>query len=125
MKNQILLTSIFLLLLSFATPVFAQQKDADAIATQMTDKLKTPLSLTDEQYSKILTLNTNFVKESGSLKSSADSKSQKMMKIKKLDDERVSSIKALLTDEQKKLFDEQRKENMKTFKEKFKAARGS
>lgn len=51
--------------LLFTVSVFAQQKDVDPQekAKKMTDKMKTELNLTDEQYKAVMLINEGFATE--------------------------------------------------------------
>jgi hypothetical protein len=103
---KIILTTILLLA---AFSVHSQEKSD--LARKMTDKMKTALSLTDEQYPKVLAANEQFAAQMAALKDGGGSRLSKLKKLKAMDSERDKALKTVLTEAQYATFVEQKKEN--------------
>lgn len=120
---------IFILaILTISISSFAQDKDSkpkktpEERATLITDKMKTSLNLTDEQYSKVYELNLQRIKERQAFK---EEKSKTDSDIKKKRSEYMTSLKGILTDEQyqtlKKIQKEKKSRNGQKDKSKYKS----
>lgn len=98
-------------------PSFAQekmqQKTPEEKAKMISDKMKTELALTDEQYQKVQVINLDFATKSKDIKKEGTDKSAWAEKIKPLDEERTTALKGILTPEQFAKY-ESMKENMKS-----------
>lgn len=111
--SQLLLSA--LLLAGYNT--FAQT--GDNAANKMTDRMKSQLSLTEEQYPKVLAVNKDFSDGMTGIKSSGGSKFEKFKKIKSLDQARDKALKNILTKEQYTLFETQKKSNREEAKKAY------
>lgn len=114
------LTIVSLLTIASTLNLKAQTLDPQQEAKQFTEKQKTELSLTDEQYPKVEAINVAFFTTVDSLKSTDASKMAKLKTLKKADEARTDSLKKILTDEQYAKFKKQRSENKKEFKGRYK-----
>jgi len=118
-KMKVFLSSLALaLLIAFANHSQAQQEKSE-FAKAITDSLKSQVGLSDEQYPKVLAVNESFVAKSQQIKSEGGSKIAMLKKMRAAGEERKTSLKALLTDEQYKKFEEHQEENKKMIKEHF------
>jgi hypothetical protein len=116
-----LLTAGFLLLLvSMAMPSFAQDTKKDKAAKALTDTMRTQLSLDDTQYSKVYDINADFMGKLADMKGDSDSKMAKFKKLKAIDEDRDKALKAVLSAEQFKLFQEFKKQNRQEMKARLK-----
>ncbi len=86
----------------FSVSTFAQQDKhtPEEKAKRMTDSLKTNLSLTDSQYSKVYDLNVNYITKIQELRKQTGSKEDKMQAFKDLHKSQRKDINAILTKEQ-------------------------
>jgi hypothetical protein len=90
-------------------------------AQRMTDKMKTELTLTDAQYSKVLEINKDFAAKAKETKpvTTADQKEARLERakaVKVLNEEKEAKLKTVLTDDQYKAYlakKEERKNKMK------------
>lgn len=115
MKIMKFLNRTFLLTALLVTTVaFSQTKELTA--DQLTERMKTELSLTEDQLPKVNIVNEEFVKAMQVVKSSSDSKMGKLKVLKSADEKRVSSLKSILTNEQFIKFERTRKENREEMK---------
>jgi periplasmic protein CpxP/Spy len=130
MKTTKLITALIFILaiLTISVSSFAQDKDSkpkktpEERATLITDKMKSSLNLTDDQYTKIYALNLQRIKERRALK---EEKSKTDSDIKKKRSEYMTSLKSILTDEQyqtlKKMREEKKSKNGQKDKSKYKS----
>lgn len=110
----------FALLLFFSVAVQAQQADKTEAATRLTDKMKTELTLSEEQYPKVYEANLSFINKAAEAKAAGGGKISMLKKLKALDQERDGALKAVLTDAQFKSFEALKKENRSEMKKQFK-----
>lgn len=89
-----------------------QHKTPEERAKMMSDKMKTELTLTDEQYQKVQAINLDFATKTKDIKKEGADKSTWAEKIKPLEEERTTALKGILTPEQFTRY-EARKEEMK------------
>gem|GEM_PF-1005129 len=116
-----LLTAVFLLcLVTLAMPSFAQDTKKDKAAKALTDTMRTQLSLDDAQYSKVYDINADFMGKLAGMKGSSDSKMAKFKKLKAIDEDRDNALKAVLSAEQFKSFQEFKKQNRQEMKARLK-----
>lgn len=130
MKTTKLITTLIyiLALLSISVSSFAQDIDSkpkktpEERATLITDKMKSSLNLTDDQYTKIYELNLQRIKERQAFK---EEKSKTDSDIKKKRSEYMTSLKSILTDEQyqtlKNIQKEKKSRNGQKDKSKYKS----
>lgn len=116
MKHSHLFKSLCLgLCLTIAVASFAQTKKhyktPEEKAQAITDKMKTELSLTDDQYQKVHTANVDFVSKTWELKKGGDANTQQAKdKIKPIKKEYHTAIKGILTPEQLTKFEAMKNE---------------
>jgi hypothetical protein len=95
--------SIMTLLLFTGVSTFAQQKvqhrTPEEKAVILTNKMKSILDLSDDQYAKVKAVNLDFATKSDEIRMSQDKKGM-INKIKTLDSQRMQSLKAVLTPDQ-------------------------
>ena len=105
------ITKIFaVILIAFVSITsFSQQKDKVNKAQKRADRMKTELSLSDDQYNKVLELFTNQGAQMKSLKDPKVSKEDRKAKMKTLRSETKSQMQNILTSEQKTKFKEFKK----------------
>jgi hypothetical protein len=94
----------------------AQDADPEKASRAMTDKMKTTLNLSEEQYQKAGAINLDFTKAATALRNEDGGRADKMSKLKALRQRRESSLKEVLNEEQFKQFKEQQKENRQTMR---------
>jgi len=93
----------------------AQRKTPEERAKMMSDKMKSDLTLTEEQYQKVQTVNLDFITKTSSLSRDRD-KDSLMKKMKTYDDDRSKSLKGILTPDQLAKYEKDRskmKDSMK------------
>lgn len=78
----------------------SQHKSPEERAKMMSDKMKTELTLTDEQYQKVQAINLDFSTKASAIKKEGGDKTSWMEKMKPLEDERTKSFKEVLTPDQ-------------------------
>lgn len=106
----------FAFMMMFSVAVMAQDKTQhkpEEKAKMMSDKMKTELTLTDEQYQKVQAINLDFATKSSALKKEGGDKSAWGEKMKPIKEEHTKSLKAVLTPEQFTKY-ESWKEDMKS-----------
>ncbi|WP_044219947.1 hypothetical protein [Chitinophaga pinensis] len=118
--STVLTAGFLLLLMTIAMPSFAQDTKKDKAAKALTDTMRTQLSLDDTQYSKVYDINADFVGKLAGLKDDSDSKMAKFKKMKAIDEDRDKALKAVLSAEQFKSFQEFKKQNRQEMKARFK-----
>lgn len=95
--------------------VFAQQRakrerlKPEEIAKRQTETLAKKLELNDEQKAKLYDINLKFVQPSDKKEEKGD-RDKRREEFKKRHQDRIDSIKAILTDKQKEEFDKHQKE---------------
>lgn len=102
-----IILSTILLLAAFS----GHSQEKSDLARKMTDKMKTTLSLTDDQYPKVLAANEQFATQMAAVKDGGGSRLSKLKKLKAIDSERDKALKNVLTEAQYATFVEQKKEN--------------
>ncbi|MFT3748872.1 MAG: hypothetical protein QM768_11165 [Agriterribacter sp.] len=90
--------------LLISASVFAQDKmqhkTPEEKAKMMSDKMKTTLTLTDEQYQKVQAINLDFATKTKDIKKDGTDKNSWIEKVKPLEEERTTALKGVLTPEQ-------------------------
>jgi hypothetical protein len=86
----------------FSVSTYAQQSKhtPEEKAKKMTDSLKSSLSLTDAQYSKVYDLNVNYITKMQTLRQQTGTKDEKMQSFKDLRKARNKDLEAALTQDQ-------------------------
>ncbi|MBN8859886.1 MAG: hypothetical protein J0H29_15925 [Sphingobacteriales bacterium] len=96
-------TGIIALLLFAGISVSAQQKmqsrTPEEKAVVITNKMKTNLKLSDDQYTKVKAVNLDFTTKFDEIRKSENKKGM-VNKMRNLDSQRMQSLKAILTPEQ-------------------------
>jgi hypothetical protein len=116
MKMKIVLLAMVLL---SATAVNAQDKSNEERAKTLTERMKENLTLNDDQYQKVYTINLAFVNKAGGVRDSGGGRLAKARKLKDADGERDKMLKGVLTDEQYKKYKEQKAKNRKEMKKRM------
>lgn len=96
-------TACFAFLMMFSVAVIAQDKqhkNPEEKAKMMSDKMKTELTLTDDQYQKVQAINLDFATQSSALKKEGNDKAAWSEKMKPLKEEHARALKEVLTAEQ-------------------------
>jgi hypothetical protein len=109
-------TLLFTLLLFITSSSFAQDPKAKAL----TDRMKTQLTLNEDQYKQVYDINLDFITKMTGLKESSDGKMAKFKSFKTIDSNRDAALKKVLTEQQFKDFQTQKKENREEMKERYK-----
>jgi len=94
----------------------AKKKAADVTVKNLTDSMKLKLTLTDAQYTKVYKINADNAEKLKAIKESKDDKEVKKDKAKAVNKEWADALKAVLTPEQYKKFDEEKKHEKKQLK---------
>ena len=111
MKNIFLITLLFVSLMSFA------QTTAEERATNQTNRMKTELNLTDDQYTKVYDINLGIIMKNDGIKTSTFSEEVKNEVLKSNQQARKAMLKDVLTAAQYEKL-EQEKEIKKKKREK-------
>jgi hypothetical protein len=106
---------VFLGLMMASSVIFAQRKfDPQAMAARQTEKMKTELTLTDEQYATVKSINEAYAEKQVAVRdNSALSRDDKMQQIKTLGAEKNEALKKVLTQEQNTKWEAYRAEHRK------------
>jgi len=107
----------------FTNIIFSQDKTNEEKASEMTKQMQTQIGFNDETYAKVYEENLNFVTNTQELKQSDATKIEKFKSLKKYDETRDKALKEILTEEEFKLFIENKSKNRQSFKERLKASR--
>ena len=105
---------IFAMAMMVGVFAFAQKIDRKEMAAKQAEKMKTELSLTDQQFEKIKQIHEKFASSQARLLAdTAIARENKVVERKRMNDERMSEIKGVLTEEQQKKWAEFRENQMK------------
>jgi hypothetical protein len=110
-KQHLFTCKIFLTMMILFSVFNGQAQEKSELPQKMTDKMKKELSLTEEQYPKVLAANEQFAAQMTALKEGGGSRFSKLKKLKAIDSERDKALKNVLTEVQYTAFLEQKKEN--------------
>lgn len=99
--------------------VKAQDKSNEDRAKALTERMKENLTLKDDQYEKVYTINLAFMNKAMQVRNSGGGRLGKARKLKEADGERDKMLKGVLTEEQFKKFKEQKSENRKEMKKRM------
>jgi uncharacterized protein YciW len=109
--------TFIVLCFSFFTAAQAQKKAApDVTVKTLTDSMKLKLALTDAQYAKVYQVNNDFAAKLKAVKDSKEEKEVKKEKAKELNKQWSAALKNVLTAEQFKKFDDNKKDEKKQLK---------
>jgi len=106
------LVAILIVFLSFTCTLCAQrrqQSTPEERATRQTERLTEKLSLNEDQKKKVYDLNLKYAKKDKSQAKKGD-REQRREEFRKSEEQRSTELKALLTDDQQKKYDEYLKE---------------
>ncbi|WP_343671101.1 hypothetical protein [Chitinophaga sp.] len=117
MRNKVGLIAFFVLFLGLCQGAFAQDKQ---FAKTMTDSMQVHLSLNDDQYKKVYDINTQFLTKMAGIKQAGGGKLAKLQQFKAADQERDAALKPVLTDDQFKKFQENKKAKRAEMRENYK-----
>ena len=123
MKKTISITLIALVLLISST-ITAQekQKTPEEKATLMTQTLKEQIQFSDETEEAVYEINLKFVNDLSAVKDKDISKYKKAQELKALDQERNAALKEVLTEEEYKLYEDNKPKNRRALRDKFKSS---
>lgn len=119
MKN--IMTILFFLC---ATLGFAQGKSADERAAALTAKMQSEIKFNDDVKVKVQAINLDFVNKATALRNSKDGDRQANMEaMKKLDEERATSLKKVFSETEYAAFEKFREQNRQQVRERVKEKR--
>jgi hypothetical protein len=105
---------IFVMAMMVGVFAFAQNTDRKEMAAKQAEKMRTELSLTDQQVEKIKQIHEKFASSQARLLAdTAMARENRVVERKRMNDERMSAIKGVLTEEQQKKWAEFRENQMK------------
>ncbi|PZR22160.1 MAG: hypothetical protein DI539_06135 [Flavobacterium psychrophilum] len=110
--------SVVALVLAFTLNASAQDRSAYA-AQKMTDNMKTELTLTDAQYTKVLDINKDFVAKSADARKASTDRAVTAKSVQGLNEEREKQLKTVLTEEQYKNYLLKKDEKKKMVRQRF------
>lgn len=119
-SNAFFSAGLFCLFLFLANISFAQDTKKDKAVKALTDTMKTQLSLDDGQYSKVYDINADFLSGLATVKADGGGKMAKFNKLKAIGKDRDNALKAVLSAEQYKTYQEHKKENRQEMKSRYK-----
>ena len=93
-------------------------------AAKITEWMKSNLQLTDDQLPKVQDINLKYANKADELRTMTMGKRQKLQKLKADGQAKDGELKAVLTPEQYKIYESNKAELQKQFKEKAKERRG-
>jgi Spy/CpxP family protein refolding chaperone len=93
-------------------------------AKKLTEKMKTDLTLSDDQYSKVYDINVKFAQQTETIRNSTDDKLSKVRAIKSANEAKTKDLKAVLTKEQFDKYEEMQKERKEEARKMMKEKRG-
>jgi uncharacterized protein YciW len=124
--SRLIKLTLTVLCFTFFTAVQAQKKPAaDATVKTLTDSMKLKLALTDAQYAKVYQVNSDFAAKLKAVKATNEDKEVKKDKAKELNKEWSAALKNVLTAEQFKKFDDNKKEEKKQLKKVIKSKKAT
>lgn len=97
------MTAVFAMVLAFTVSASAQDRSANS-AQKLTDKLKTELSLNDEQYNKVLEINKVYSDKTTEARKNSTDRAVTATAVKGFNEERETKLKAVLTEDQYKTY---------------------
>ncbi|MEY3048946.1 MAG: hypothetical protein RL365_984 [Bacteroidota bacterium] len=112
MKHMFLIALLFVSVMSFA------QTTAEERATNQTNRMKTELNLTDDQYSKVYDINLGIIMKNDGIKTSTFSEEVKNEVLKSNQQARKAMLKDVLTAAQYEKLEQEVKEIKKKKREK-------
>lgn len=125
MKNKIGLVAAFVLFFGMSQQVSAQDGSRkDQAVKAMTDTMQVHLSLNDDQYKKVYDINEQFLTKLGGIKQESGGKLAKVQLLKAADKERDAALKPVLTDDQFKQFQVDKKARREEMRENYKSRKG-
>ena len=111
---------VIMLFFALSGSVFAQNGSRkDQIVKKMTDSMQVHLSMNEEQYKKVYSINTEFVNKLAAIKKSGDGKMAKYQQFKAADKERDAALKPVLTNDQFRDYQEFKKDLREEMKENY------
>jgi hypothetical protein len=116
MKMKIVLTVMLFVIMN---ALYAQDKSSEERAKMLTENMKKNLSLADDQYEKVYTINLVFVTKALQIRNSGGGRLGKARKLKSADGDRDKMLKGVLTEEQYKKFKAQKAENREEMKKRY------
>ena len=124
MKRVSLTLGMFFLFLFINSSLYAQQKTTSSPgvrAAKITGWMRTNLELTDDQLTKVQTINLKYANKTEEIKNSPTDRIQKSHMLKSNDNAKDAELKQVLTDSQYKTYLSKKKEIEKKVKKEIKA----
>lgn len=103
-------------IISQGIPAQAQKHDPASAAQAMSDKMKTELTLSEEQFQKVSVINQDFTKEIAELRKADGERREKMGRMRDLKEKRETALQAVLSKDQFSRFKANQKENRKAMR---------
>lgn len=97
---------------------------AEERAQKLSDKMKTELSLTDEQYEKVKAVNLKYAKKNDEIRNGSGGKLSKYKSIKSSQSDKKKEMKAILTEEQYKKYEQMMEDAENEARERMKNRNG-
>lgn len=125
MKIRSLITvSLVVTALLFAAGRSMAQTSPEERAKKLSEKMKTELSLTDEQYVKVQAINLEYAKKNDEIMKGSGGKFAKYKSLKSAQKEKKKELKPILTDEQFKKYEQMMEDAENEAKERYKSRNG-
>jgi len=103
-KGIVMIAVVFFSLLSVTANAQQQKHTPEQRATMMTDKMKSAVSLSDDQYKQVYAVNLKYAEKMQALRGTEGAKENKKEEFKALRKEQHKEINGILTDEQREKF---------------------
>ncbi len=97
------MTAVAAFVLAFTVSASAQDRSANG-AQKLTDKMKTELTLNDDQYAKVLDINKSFSEKTAEARKASADRKETAKAIKGFNEERDAKLKTVLTEDQFKKY---------------------
>ena len=93
-----------------------QKPTPEERATKMTDRMKTELSLDDQQYQKVHAINVKYAEKTAEVRSKRGDRQEILTAMREINKERRSELKSVLSEEQMQKFAEMQKQGRSSMK---------
>lgn len=114
---------VFLGLMMISSVIFAQRKfDPQAMAARQTEKMKTELALTDDQYTSVKSINETYANKQAALRNDAAlAREDKKKQMRALSTEKNDALKKVLNADQSAKWEAYRAKRMEQRRSKHKS----
>jgi flagellar basal body-associated protein FliL len=123
--KQFLLSLSMVIFLVAAGHSQAGAKTPEDRAKALTEKMKTELTLADDQYSKVYDVNLKYAVKNEAIMKSVDSRMSKFKAIRAANIDKTGELKSMLTEDQFKKYREMQKELKEEAKDAYKNKKGA